>query len=57
MLIAHAQITAKLGQIRDIKVSLELGEHDGPVLPHMTPARKLACMPTMCLHAQGHILA
>ena len=50
----QAHISAKLGRIRNIKVSMESGEHSGPVWAHMTQARKLACMHTMCLHARGH---
>ena len=54
----QAHISAKLGRIRNIKVSMESGEHSGPVWAHnLTQASKLACMHAMCLRAQAHISA
>ena len=48
----------KLGLIREIKVSIESGEHVGPLWAYnLTQAHKLACMHTMCLLAQAHISA
>ena len=53
-----AHISAKLGHIREIKVSMESGEHAGPLLAHnLTQAHKLACMHSMYLHARAHISA
>ena len=55
---ASANISAKLGQIRAIKVSMESGEHAGPVWAHnLTVTRKLVCMHAMCLCAQVQISA
>ena len=55
---AQAHISAKLSQIRDIKVSMELGEYAGPISAlHLIQAYMLACMHTICLHAQAHIFA
>ena len=57
-LCAQANISAKLGRIREIKVSIESGKHAGPFWVHnMTIACKLACMHTMCLCAQAYIFA
>ena len=54
---AQAHITAKLGWIREIKISME-SEHARPLWTHnLTWARRLACMHTMCLHTQAHISA
>ena len=53
-----ANISAKLGWIRKMKVSMESGENTGPIWEHnVTQAHKLACMHAMCLHAQAHISA
>ena len=49
----QAHISAKLGWIREIKVSMESGEH----AHNLTPARKLVCMHPKCLRAQAHISA
>ena len=55
---AQAHIIAKLDQIREIKVSMETGEHVEPLrAPNLTQARNLACMHPMCLRAQAHISA
>ena len=55
---AQAHISAKLGRIREIKISMESGELSTPLRAHnLTRARKLACMHAMCLHAQAHISA
>ena len=44
-LCAQAHISAKIGWIRDIKVSMESGDHAGPLSAHnLTRARKLAYM-------------
>ena len=49
---ARAHISAKLGRIRKIKVSMESGEHAGPFwAQNLTRAHKLMCMHTMCLCA------
>ena len=54
---AQAHITAKLGWIREIKISME-SEHARPLWTHnLTWARRLACMHTMCLHAQAYFSA
>ena len=50
---AQAHISAKLGQIREIKVSIEAEEHAQP----SAQACKLMCMHPMCLRAQAHISA
>ena len=47
----QAHISAKFGQIREIKVSMESGAQN------LTQAHKLACMHAMCLCAQAHISA
>ena len=50
---AWAHISAKLGWIRKMKVSMELGEHAQPLWAHnLTKAHKLACM-----HEQAYISA
>ena len=55
---AQAHISAKLDRIREIKVSMESGEHARPLWVHnFTQACKLACMHTMCLCAQAYISA
>ena len=54
---ARAHISAKLGRIREIKVSMELGEYAGPVLAHMTLVHKLAYRHAMCLRAKAYISA
>ena len=57
-LLTTTHTLAKLGQIREIKVSMKSGEHTEAVRAHnMTKACKLACMHAMCLHAQAHISA
>ena len=57
-LCAEAHISAKLGRNRDIKVSMESGEHTGPLWAYnLTRAQKLACMHAMCLCAWAHISA
>ena len=53
----HAQnhIMAKLGQIREIKVSMQSGEHARHVCAHnMTQANKLAFTHAIFLHAGAH---
>ena len=55
---AQANISAEFRELRDIKVSMESGDHAGPLLAHnMNLARKLVCMHAMCLCAQAHISA
>ena len=55
---AQGHISAKLGQIREIKVSMESGEHARPLWAHnVTQAHKLACMHTIFLHAHTQISA
>ena len=55
---AQAHVSAKLGWIREIKVSLELGEYARPLWAQkVTQAHKLACMHALFLHAQAHISA
>ena len=55
---ASAYMTAKLGQIIEIKVSMESGEHARAVWTHcMTWAYKLAYMHTIFFHAQAHMHA
>ena len=51
-LCAQAHISAKLGQMREIKVFMESVEHAGPLWAHyLTKTRKLACMhPMWCVH-------
>ena len=57
-LCAQANISVKLGRIREIKVSMESGEHVGPLWAHnLTQAHKLACMHTIGLHVQAYISA
>ena len=57
-LCAQTHISAKLGWIREIKISMESGEHAGPLLAHnLTQACKLACMHAMCLCACAPISA
>ena len=55
---AQAHISAKLGEVREIKISMEPGEHAGPLWAHnLTQACKLVCMHAMCLCAWAHISA
>ena len=55
---AWAHMSAKLDWIRKIKVSMESGEHAGPVSTYnVTQAHKLACMHTIFLHAWTNISA
>ena len=55
---AQVQISMKLGWIREIKVSMESGEHAKPLRAHnLTQVRNLVCMHPMCLCAQAHISA
>ena len=50
-----AYFCTKFGQIKEIKVSMESGEHTRPVWAHnMTKACKLACMHAMCLCTQAY---
>ena len=53
-----AHIMSKFGWIREIKVSMESGEHAGPFgSKNVTQSHKLACMHTICLRASAHISA
>ena len=55
---AWAHISAKLGWIRNMKVSMDSREHTGPIWVHnMTQAHKLACMHIIFLHTQTQISA
>ena len=55
---AQAHISAKLGRIREIKISMESGEHAGPLWAcNLIQACKLVCMHAMCLCARAHISA
>ena len=55
---ARAHTSAKFGWIREIKVSMESGEHAGPFgSKNLTQSHKLACMHTICLRASAHISA
>ena len=55
VLVCKSQISAKLGRIREIKVSIESGEHAGPFgAQNLTRAHKLVCMHAMCLCALAH---
>ena len=57
-LCARAHISAKLGQIRKIKVSMESWEQAHPFWAQTSSqASKLSCMHTICLHALAHISA
>ena len=51
-LCARAHNSANLGQIREIKISMESGEHAGPLwAQNLTQAHKLVCMHVKCLRA------
>ena len=55
---AQAHISAKLGLIREIKVSMESGEQARPFWEHTSSwACKLGCMQALCLHFWAHISA
>ena len=55
---AQGHISAKLGQIREIKVSMESSEHARPLWAHnVTQAHKLVCMHTIFLRAHTQISA
>ena len=55
---AHDHISAKLGQIRDIKVSMEQEGRAGPVwAQNVTRTQELVYMHNMFLCAQANILA
>ena len=56
-LCAQAYISAKLGRIREIKVSMQSGKPARHIWPHnMTQANKLVCMNAIFLRARIHIL-
>ena len=51
-LCEQTHILAQLGQIRNIKVSMESGEYIGPIwVQNVTWAHKQACMHAVFLHA------
>ena len=55
---AQAYISAKLGQIGKMKVSMELGKHTRPIQVHnTTQTRKVVCMYIMFLRAWAHFSA
>ena len=57
-LCSQPHISAKLGQIREIKVSMESREQARPLgAQNLTQVHKLACLHTMCLCAQAYVLA
>ena len=57
-LACSGQYLSQICQIRGIKVSMESGEHARPVWAcSLTQACMLACIHSMCLCAQAHILA
>ena len=54
----QAHISAKLGWIWDINVSMDLGEHAGPLSANkVAQTPKLACIHGIFLHAKACILA
>ena len=52
----HTFFLAILGQIRDIRVSMESGEHAGHICAYyVAQTNNLACMHAIFLHGQTHL--
>ena len=53
---AQAHISAKLGQIGDINVSMESGKHAGHICAYyVAQTNNLACTHAIFLHGQTHL--